>query len=85
MEQFKDQEFKSKESKDGAWMRPDLDEKPEIKEKALYSGHVKDGVAHGLGTIRGYIDPDLANCSGLTYPSILSYALSQEKLKDNEI
>ena len=34
-------------------MRSDLDEKPEIKQRAPYTGHVKEGVAHGLGTVHG--------------------------------
>ena len=51
MEEFKGK--KDSKFQEGAWMRPDLDEKPTFKKRSPYSGHVKDGIAHGLGTIRG--------------------------------
>ena len=86
MEEFKDD--LSNESRKGAWMRPDLDEKPEIKAKSPYSGHVKDGIAHGLGTIRGKTHPIYSIEDFNTFdtksvrPKIFKYIRSKKELKD---
>ena len=51
MDEFQDRSPDTKWEDGGAWMRPLIDEKPAVKKGAPMVGHLKNGVAHGIGTI----------------------------------
>ena len=53
MKEFRDDPpleiFSKGSKKNGAWMRPLIDNQPFIRTRVPVKGHMKNGVAHGIG------------------------------------